>query len=91
MTANETEATPQHSGPWRVVLVDDHAIFRSSIKRLLSDEADLRVTGEASNGQEALEHLRQFSYDLILLDINMAGRSGLEVMERIRAYVKERD
>lgn len=68
-----------------ILVVDDHAIFRSGIKRLLSDEADLRVTGEASNGQEALEHLRQFSYDLILLDINMAGRSGLEVMERIRA------
>lgn len=68
-----------------ILVVDDHAIFRSGIKRLLSDEADLRVTGEASNGQEALEQLRQGRYDLVLLDINMAGRSGLEVLERIRA------
>lgn len=69
----------------RLLLVDDHAIFRSGLRRLLSDEPDLVVTGEARDGQEALEQLRQGSFDLILLDINMTGRSGLEVLKRVRA------
>lgn len=67
-----------------VLIVDDHAIFRSGVSRLLSDETDLRVTGEARNGQEAIELLRLHCYQVILLDINMEGRSGLEVLERIR-------
>jgi len=67
-----------------VLIVDDHAIFRSGVSRLLSDEPDLRVTGEARNGQEAIELLRLHCYQVILLDINMEGRSGLEVLQRIR-------
>jgi len=69
----------------RLLLVDDHAIFRSGLRRLLADEPDLAVTGEARNGQEALKQLRQNTFDLILLDINMAGRSGLEVLKRVRS------
>lgn len=68
----------------RLLLVDDHAIFRSGLKRLLGDEPDLVVTGEARDGQEALERLRQASFELILLDINMTGRSGLDVLKRVR-------
>lgn len=68
-----------------VLVVDDHAIFRSGVSRLLSDELDLRVTGEAKNGREAIEQLRLHRYQAVLLDINMEGRSGLEVLERIRA------
>lgn len=68
-----------------VLIVDDHAIFRSGVSRLLSDEPDIRVTGEAKNGRKAIELLRSHSYHAILLDINMEGRSGLEVLERIRA------
>lgn len=68
-----------------VLIVDDHAIFRSGIGRLLADEDDMRVTGEAANGQEALSRLRERHYDVILLDINMNGRSGLEMLAHIRA------
>lgn len=67
-----------------VLLVDDHAIFRSGLRRLLSDEADMRVTGEASSGAEALEMLQAGSYAVVLLDINMAGRSGLDTLQRLR-------
>lgn len=67
-----------------VLIVDDHPIFRSGVSRLLSDEPDLRVTGEAKNGREAIDLLRSHRYQAILLDINMEGRSGLEVLERIR-------
>ena len=67
-----------------VLVVDDHTIFRSGISRLLLDEADMRVAGEARNGAEALERIRQQRFHLVLLDINMEGRSGLDVLESIR-------
>lgn len=65
-------------------MVDDHAIFRSGMRRLLSDEPDMRIVAEAANGQEAIECLRRRSYGLVLLDINMSGRSGLDTLRRIR-------
>ncbi len=68
-----------------VLVVDDHAIFRSGLKRLLADEADMRVTGEAGSGQEALDMLQAGTWSVILLDINMTGRSGLDTLKRIRA------
>lgn len=66
-----------------ILMADDHAIFRSGVRRLLSDEPDMRIVGEAANGQEALECLRQRSYGLVLLDVNMTGRSGLDTLRRI--------
>lgn len=67
-----------------ILMVDDHAIFRSGMRRLLSDEPDMRIVAEAANGQEAIECLRRRSYGLVLLDINMSGRSGLDTLRRIR-------
>lgn len=68
-----------------VLIADDHAIFRSGMRRLLSDEPDMRVSGEAANGQEVLERLAADRYSVVLLDINMPGRSGLDTLKRIRA------
>lgn len=68
-----------------VLVVDDHTIFRSGIRRLLLDESDLRVTAEARNATEALEQIRATRFDVVLLDINMEGRSGLDVLASIRA------
>lgn len=72
----------------RILLVDDHAIFRSGLKRLLSDEPDVRVMAEGKNAQEALDHLHRAEqgerFDLVLLDINLPGRSGLEALGHIR-------
>lgn len=68
-----------------VLMVDDHAIFRSGIRRLLADEADMAVTGTAASGQEALERLQREPYSVVLLDISMNGRSGLDTLQRIRA------
>ena len=67
-----------------LLITDDHTIFRSGIRRLLLDEPDIRVAGEARNGAEALALIKTHRYDLVLLDINMDGRSGLEVLESIR-------
>jgi len=69
-----------------VLLVDDHTIFRSGLKRLLSDETDMRVVDEACNGAEMLAKLRHLQhFDVVLLDVNMEGRSGLETLESVRA------
>lgn len=68
-----------------VLIADDHAIFRSGMRRLLSDEPDMRVSGEAANGQEVIDLLQSGKYSVVLLDINMPGRSGLETLKRIRA------
>ncbi len=68
-----------------VLIADDHAIFRSGMRRLLSDEPDMRVSGEAANGQEVIELLQRGHYAVVLLDINMPGRSGLETLKRIRS------
>ncbi len=69
----------------KVLVVDDHTIFRSGVQRLLLDEPDLRVTAEARNGAEALEEIRRRACDVVLLDINMEGRSGLDVLASMRA------
>jgi len=68
-----------------VLVVDDHTIFRSGLKRLLSDEIDMRVVDEARNGAEMLAKLRQpHNFNVVLLDINMEGRSGLDTLESVR-------
>lgn len=66
-----------------ILMADDHAIFRSGVRRLLSDEPDMRIVAEAANGQETLDCLRQRTFGLVLLDVNMRGRSGLDTLSRI--------
>jgi DNA-binding NarL/FixJ family response regulator len=71
----------------QVLLVDDHTIFRSGLKRLFLDEPDLRVADEARNGVEAMEKIRKAPtpFSIVVLDINLEGRSGLEVLVSMRA------
>jgi DNA-binding NarL/FixJ family response regulator len=69
-----------------LLVVDDHTIFRSGLTRLLLDEPDIRVVGEARNGTEAMEQIRLRRFSLVLLDINMDGRNGLDVLASIRGW-----
>lgn len=62
-----------------IVIADDHALLRQGIKRVLNFEDDLEVIGEAEDGQEALARTVMLQSDILLLDINMPGLSGLEV------------
>jgi two-component system, NarL family, invasion response regulator UvrY len=68
-----------------LLVVDDHTIFRAGITRLMSDEPDIRVTGEASDGASALAMIRSHPYDVVLMDINMGPRNGLETLAALRA------
>jgi two-component system invasion response regulator UvrY len=69
----------------RVGIVDDHAIVRSGLRQFLSEQVDLRVTGEAVNGREALELARGGEVDLLLMDISMPDQSGIDALAAIKA------
>jgi two-component system, NarL family, nitrate/nitrite response regulator NarL len=67
----------------RVLLADDHAIFRQGLRRLLESERDFLVVGEAVNGHEAVAMAAQLRPDILLLDLSMPGGSGLEALEQL--------
>ncbi len=69
----------------RVLVAEDHTIVREGIKQLIGLAKDLQVVGEAGNGEQLLETLRQVPCDVVLLDISMPGVNGLEAIPRIRA------
>lgn len=68
----------------RVFVVDDHTLFRKGLVSLLSELEDIQVVGEASNGEEAMEIVMGIEPDLILMDINMPGMSGIETLGVLR-------
>ena len=68
-----------------VLVADDHAIIRNGLKNLLSDTPDFVVAGEADNGTAALEWVRKRNWAVVILDISMPGRNGLELIKLIRA------
>ena len=69
----------------RVLIVDDHAIFRAGLKQVISDEPDMRVTGEAGTAREAIDLARlPDSWDVVVLDIAMPGKNGLDALKQIR-------
>lgn len=68
----------------RVLVADDHAIVREGIKQILADQPDLQLVGEAENGQDVLRAVRAGNVDLVLLDMSMPGRSGIELIKEIK-------
>ncbi|HKW37332.1 MAG TPA: response regulator transcription factor [Burkholderiales bacterium] len=69
----------------RIVIADDHTIVREGLKQLLSAAADLAVVGEAQNGREVLERVRALDFEVLLLDMSMPGRSGIELVKQVHA------
>jgi DNA-binding NarL/FixJ family response regulator len=68
----------------RVLIVDDHPIVRAGLRRIAEDDRAIAVTGEASNGQEALDALRKTAADIVLLDVTMPGAPFTETLRRLR-------
>lgn len=68
-----------------VLIADDHAILRAGLKHLLSESADIVVAGEAGNGADALSLVRSGSWDAMVLDMTMPGKSGIELIKQIKA------
>lgn len=73
----------RRSQPIRIVIADDHPIFRDGLRRLLESESDLKVIGEACDGAEAVKLTRQFKPDLLLLDLAMPRHPGLEALREM--------
>ena len=70
--------------PIKIVIADDHSIIREGIKSVLSNHPQYEVSGEASNGEEALELVRKFKPDVLLLDISMPKVSGLDILTSVK-------
>ena len=73
----------------RVGIVDDHAVVRTGLKQYLSEHVDVRVTGEGSNGADALELARRGEIDVLLMDISMPDQSGVDALKAIKARFPE--
>lgn len=82
--ASTRRGTLNESKTIRVVLADDHTILRRALMSFLSERDDILVVGEASNGDEAVEQAVNFLPDVMILDLNMPGRGGLDALPEIR-------
>lgn len=69
----------------RLVIADDHTIMREGLKRILNGAENIEVVGEAVNGFEVLAKVREGGFDLLLLDLSMPGRSGIELIRQIKS------
>jgi DNA-binding NarL/FixJ family response regulator len=70
--------------PIRVLVVDDHALFRRGLEMVLAQETDIEVVGEASDGSEAVEQAADLLPDVVLMDVRMPRRSGIEACSAIK-------
>jgi two-component system, NarL family, invasion response regulator UvrY len=68
----------------KILIADDHAIVREGLKQILAETADMVVAGEATNGREVLEQVSKGDWDLVLLDLAMPGKDGLETLKELK-------
>ncbi|GAB2684797.1 UvrY/SirA/GacA family response regulator transcription factor [Aliiglaciecola sp. 3_MG-2023] len=73
----------------KLLLVDDHELVRTGIRRILEDVADFKVVGEVKNGEEAIKFCRNSPPDIVLMDMNMPGIGGLEATKQIIHYAQD--
>ena len=70
----------------RVMIVDDHDLFRTGLRNLL-EEQGVQIVGEAANGHDAIRVLREVAPDIVIMDLNMPGMTGVEATQIGRAHV----
>ena len=68
----------------KILIADDHAIVREGLKQIVAEEKDILVAGEAENSEQMMEFLEKANWSLVVLDINMPGKSGLEALKDIK-------
>ena len=69
----------------RALIADDHAVVRQGLKQILGDTPEMVVAGEATNGQEVLDRVRAETWDVVVLDISLPDRSGLDILKQLRS------
>ncbi len=84
MTPNHQPNGSSTSKPYRVQIADDHSIVRTGLRALLESEPNVEISSETSNGTETIEHVKKFHPDLLLLDLTMPEKNGLEVAAAVR-------
>jgi two-component system, NarL family, nitrate/nitrite response regulator NarL len=77
-------SSTEHREPVTVVLIDDHAMFRQALCRLLAKDGRIRVVGVAENGAKGLEYVREQRPEVVVTDLRMPGMRGVEVARRVR-------
>jgi DNA-binding NarL/FixJ family response regulator len=73
----------------KILIVDDHAVVRQGIKQIITDINSPVEVGEAGNGSDAVRMLRDGGWDMVLLDINLPGKNGIEVLKQIKGEWKK--
>jgi len=73
----------------KILIADDHAIVREGLKQIVAEEKDLMVGGEAENANTLMDLLRTEEWSIVVLDINMPGKSGLEALKEIKQFYPE--
>ena len=69
----------------KILVGDDHAIVREGLKQIVAETSDMVVAGVAANGQQVLDQVKENDWDLVLLDIAMPGRGGLDILKQLRS------
>ena len=69
---------------FEILVADDHAIIRDGLKKILADTDDLEVVGEAGDGSATLQKVRERDWDLVILDLSMPGRNGIELIKMMK-------
>ncbi len=83
---NTTTTQPRYfSTMAKILLADDHAIVRKGLKQVLTEDRSVFEVGEACTGRETLDRLREQKWDMLILDINMPDRSGIDILRQIHA------
>ena len=68
----------------RILIADDHAIVRAGLRQFIADQPDMEVTGEAASGSEAVQLVRGAEFDVVLLDISMPDRNGIDTLKTLK-------
>jgi len=86
-SARSTNQNPKCDLPEakRIVIVDDHPLFRKGLEELINSESSFAVCGEAGNAAEAMEIIRKLNPDLAIVDLSLPGANGIELIKNVRA------
>ncbi|MCK9893783.1 response regulator transcription factor [Frankia sp. AgB32] len=85
--SEEALPTPSEANPIRVLIVDDHALFRRGLEMVLGQEVDIEVVGEAADGSEAVTMAKETAPDIVLMDVRMPRRGGIDATSAIKESV----
>ena len=68
----------------KILIADDHPMIRYGLKQIISEQKDIKVTGEAENGMQVFEFLKKNEYDLLILDLNLPDINGIEILKKLK-------